>query len=434
MILPGEKLVIVGAGCFGVSTAYHLLKRGFTNISIIERSEVLPAKDAASNDMNKIVRSSYADSFYAELGREAIRAWKNRKEWGDTYHESGLINVCSSTEESGRTYIDESYRNDVSLGARVKELTGPDAIRGVFPETVRMASFGNQKGYINYDSGWADAGQGLSLMIRKVKALGGHFITGKSFSGLIREGGRTVGVSCADGSTYEAALVILSLGSWTASALPDLGLEGKCLATGQCLAMVQLTAGEAAAYRDCPVLLDLATGFYILPPTKEHVVKLATHKFGYTNYVTIDGHTTEISTPRTVMTDPVRGLCIPKGDIQLLRSYLRQVYPDLAEKPFIGTRLCWYNDSPDGDWIIGRYPGDDGVMLATGGSGHAYKFLPVIGQLVADAVQDRLDSELVKKFAVDRTRGSTDRSRSGTVLELHLDELCTAKDLSVVNP
>lgn len=53
MILPEDRIVIVGAGCFGVSTAYHLLERGFINVSIIERSETLPAKDAASNDINR---------------------------------------------------------------------------------------------------------------------------------------------------------------------------------------------------------------------------------------------------------------------------------------------------------------------------------------------------------------------------------------------
>ena len=75
----------------------------------------------------------------------------------------------------------------------------------------------------------------------------------------------------------------------------------------------------------------------LLPqPTKEHVVKIAIHKFGYTHR-----HDTKISTPRTVVTDPVRGLAIPKSELQLLRTCLREIYPDLADKPFMGTRLCW---------------------------------------------------------------------------------------------
>lgn len=48
-----DKVLIVGAGCFGISTAYHLLKRGFRDVTVLERSEVHPAPDAASTDLNK---------------------------------------------------------------------------------------------------------------------------------------------------------------------------------------------------------------------------------------------------------------------------------------------------------------------------------------------------------------------------------------------
>lgn len=142
--------------------------------------------------------------------------------------------MCSqSVGDGSRAYLEESFRNDVALGGRLTELIGADDIRGAFPDAVRTASFKNRKGYVNHDNGWADAGQGLALMIQKVKALGGKFIAGKTVSGLLRDNGNnTVGVRCSNGTVYEAALVILALGSWTASALPELGLEKRCLATG----------------------------------------------------------------------------------------------------------------------------------------------------------------------------------------------------------
>ena len=75
MILPDEKVAIVGAGCFGVSTAYHLLKRGFTNISIIERSKILPAKDAASNDMNRSLSFLITVQTHAFIDRNKIQSF-----------------------------------------------------------------------------------------------------------------------------------------------------------------------------------------------------------------------------------------------------------------------------------------------------------------------------------------------------------------------
>lgn len=47
--------------------------------------------------------------------------------------------------------------------------------------------------------------------------------------------------------------------------------------------------------------------------------------------------------------------------------HLKEIYPELALKPFSGTRLCWYNDSPDDDWIIARHPSDENVVIATAG-------------------------------------------------------------------
>jgi sarcosine oxidase/L-pipecolate oxidase len=54
MSIPQDtRIVIIGAGCFGVSTAFHLLSSGYTDITILDRSSTLPAPDAASNDINR---------------------------------------------------------------------------------------------------------------------------------------------------------------------------------------------------------------------------------------------------------------------------------------------------------------------------------------------------------------------------------------------
>ncbi|KAF9470006.1 FAD dependent oxidoreductase [Collybia nuda] len=417
-----HKIVIVGAGCFGVSTAYHLLKRGFTGVTILDRSSTIPALDAASNDINRIVRSSYSDPFYAKLAREAIAMWKDKEEWGNTYQESGVVVLGSS--EKGISYVTESHRNDAGLGASLQWFPNSSSIQAIFPPEARTASFDQQKGYINYDGGWANASQGLSMMISKVTALNGKILPSKCVTTLLRQNGKTIGVECTDGSIYTASLIVLAIGSWTPSSFPILDLGLRCLATGQCIATLQLTDDEMRRYRKCPVVLDFSTGFYIFPPNEQGIVKMATHVPGYTH--TIDN----ISTPRTVTTDPHQGLSIPKSDIQSMRRYLKGVYPDLAGKPFSGTRLCWYNDSIDGDWVIDRYKTDPGLMLATAGSGHAFKFLPVIGRLVADIIQGASDPSVVSKFALERNMSRLDSSRCGTPTELNLGDLCTPEDLT----
>ena len=128
--------------------------------------------------------------------------------------------------------------------------------------------------------------------------------------------------------------------------------------------MVQLSQKEAEIYKDCPVVLDFSSGFYIFPvslhlkdastvaflirrgygqPNEANIVKMAIHSAGYTYFDEANGQGT-ISTPRTLTSDPVRGLFIPKSVVRDLRMHLKNVYPDLAEKPFSGTRLCWYEN------------------------------------------------------------------------------------------
>ncbi|TBU41966.1 FAD dependent oxidoreductase [Dichomitus squalens] len=422
------RIVIVGAGCFGLSTGYHLLKRGYKDVTILDRSPVLPAPDAASTDISKIVRSSYADIFYTRLGREAIAAWKETDEWGDTYRECGVY--CAT--EGADSYIAQAYQNDITVNADVQTLLTPEAIRNVFPTTAELGLSDAAKGFLNRDGGWAFASQGIQRLMDKVAALGGKIIPGKTVSELTRTNKRVSSVRCTDGSVHEADLVILAAGSWSASSFPDLGLDGQCLATGQTVAFVQLTSEEAERYRACPVYLDFHSGFYVFPPNKDNIVKCAIHSGGFVQKIKIANSDVYVSTPRTVTSDGVDGLRIPRAALKALRTNLARIYPEIGSKPFFGTRLCWYTDSADDNWVIGAHPEIENVFLATSGCGHAFKFLPVIGRLVADAIEGKLPPELVKKFAPGRAHehdAIEPSIRLAPPANLVLDELCTPEDL-----
>lgn len=59
MVHRDQPIVIVGAGCFGLSTAYHLLRRGYVDVTVLDRSFNLPAPDAASNDLNRSIGKDF---------------------------------------------------------------------------------------------------------------------------------------------------------------------------------------------------------------------------------------------------------------------------------------------------------------------------------------------------------------------------------------
>jgi sarcosine oxidase/L-pipecolate oxidase len=62
-----ELIAIVGGGAWGLSTALHLHKSGYTNITVFETADLIPSRYSAAYDINKIVRAEYEDSFYTDL-------------------------------------------------------------------------------------------------------------------------------------------------------------------------------------------------------------------------------------------------------------------------------------------------------------------------------------------------------------------------------
>jgi len=267
-----SPIVIVGAGCFGLSTAYHLLKRGFTNVTVLDRAGTLPAKDAASTDLNKsemknspgplyltytyyltVVRSSYPDDFYTSLAQDAVKAWKDEGEWGNHYHEFAPLPLLYVTQlnyrgvgfhrtgvlimgERRAGYTKASYANDLSLGVRLTNLEDEKKRKAVFAVGVELGTAFTRDcfAYLNRDGGWVHAEGGTQRALENVRALGGTVIGGKTVKGLVKENGagRTTGVQCTDDSVYSAELVVLATGSWTPSTFPESIPQSQCLATG----------------------------------------------------------------------------------------------------------------------------------------------------------------------------------------------------------
>ncbi|KAK4507549.1 hypothetical protein PRZ48_001284 [Zasmidium cellare] len=91
--------LIIGAGVFGASTAYHLSLqyKDASKLTVLDRTPA-PPTPAASTDINKIIRADYLSPFYTELAYEAMDAWSNWSELKDYYHRTGWIML--DTEDS----------------------------------------------------------------------------------------------------------------------------------------------------------------------------------------------------------------------------------------------------------------------------------------------------------------------------------------------
>jgi len=69
-----SPVLILGSGAWGLSTALHLERSGYTDITVFDRAETIPSPYSAAYDLNKIVRPEYEDPFYTDLALVSVHA------------------------------------------------------------------------------------------------------------------------------------------------------------------------------------------------------------------------------------------------------------------------------------------------------------------------------------------------------------------------
>jgi sarcosine oxidase len=85
--------------------------------------------------------------------------------------------------------------------------------------------------------------------------------------------------------------------------------------------------------------------------------------------------------------DPDCGSRVVTSDsVDHVREYLRKHIPDLADAPVVETRVCQYENTWNGDFLIDRHPGYENVWVAGGGSGHGFKHGPAVGEYLSGLI------------------------------------------------
>ena len=409
-----SSILVIGSGVFGLGTAHGLTQRAEfknTKITLLERLE-FPAPDAASIDSSRIVRPDYPDAAYSTLAAQAQKVWRGDFGAEGRYTESGLCIVMDNTDSDlGREYMNQSLKN-------VKEKLGLKEGRREDGGQVTVLNDGNDIqnvlrnvegelglcGYVNWTSGWAQAEDVMKYLRKLVEAAGRvEFRKAEMKRLLFKNGSSVEGVELTNGERIKADLTILATGAWTPKFID---LRGIASANGQILTYIDLTQEEQDRLGNNPTLLNESNGHFIIQP-RNRVLKVARHGYGYANPTTIPhpehpefGEKITVSLPWTKQDDPNLGIA-PEG-YKSCRDFLARCIPSLADRPWTQTRICWYTDTPTSDWLIDYHPKYKGLFVATGGSGHGYKFLPVIGDRIVDVLlgedRDQLGAELRKKW------------------------------------
>ncbi|KAL1917298.1 uncharacterized protein VTP21DRAFT_4954 [Calcarisporiella thermophila] len=397
MARQGNRILIVGGGCFGLSTALALSGDPSLHITVFDRAQI-PSRDAASNDTTKLVRMDYGnDVLYQDLTIEALPIWRKwnseaRRRYGqDVFTESGILFL--SRDHLGE-YEKRSMANlSQVLPEALKTLSHQDVQRE-YPQFHRHWNIG----YLNKQDGWCFAELAIRLVAdicleRKVK-----FIVGKAgeFKSFVWRNGRVCGIMTQDGGQYYGDKIIMAIGSWTGSLLP--GMNNIITATGHPVMHFKIPEQLRGRYlsdvfpaweADTP-----NTGFYGFPSKPDGDLKIAIHSPGYINTISTNSNGV-VSVPRTIVDHP--NDTIPHEILTKTRAFLRNCLPEIADLEITKAKLCWYCDTFDGNFIADYHPSLPGVFVLAGDSGHGMKFLPVIGEKVRGIIEK--DATLLKRYS-----------------------------------
>ncbi|KAM3508151.1 hypothetical protein MY10362_001356 [Beauveria mimosiformis] len=389
-----DSIIIVGAGVFGLSTALELAQRGYTNVTVLDRF-VPPAVDGSSVDLSRIIRFDYGDRLYGIMAREAVAGWA--ADYPDHYHQSGFL-MLNEAAEPGFEYTRHCVAVDEELGRTIELYDDAADMRERVPGIpAKLEGF---KAFYNPKGGWADAAASIGQLAGRCSQAGVSIVSGRrgTVKKLVYQGSRVTGVQLLDGSRMGASLVILATGAWTNHLLR---VTHASSASAQPVGFIQLTDAEAATLRGMPVMINANKGVFVFPPTPgTNILKIARHGYGYATAETVD----DGRTPPSVLSCPrrdannARTSFMPEDAQQGLRDGLRDLVPEFAERPWSRLRLCWYSDTPEGDFIVDNHPQVEGLFLATGGSGHGFKFLPVLGRYIVDCLENKASQSLRHKW------------------------------------
>ncbi|KAM6534365.1 hypothetical protein FALCPG4_004006 [Fusarium falciforme] len=418
-------------------------------------------------DLNKIIRSAYGSpTEYQELSFKAIGSWTSwNEEWAaghdmpsdmspkhQIFHNIGAISLnegsvlppferatIEAMAKQGRASTQLATTNKSDLYKATQRGFNMDPFSGRANDSVVVGVLDSSGGYVVAD-------KACRFVLHKARKFGARFIlspvTGAFESFIKGPRGEVLGIRTKDGKRHNAKLTIMACGPWTPSLVPQ--LDGLAEATAGSVVVFQIPKNSELFYPFAPgnfavwmfKMRDGASGgLYGFPRDDDGYLKIGYRGTKYRNpKVQHDGK--ERSVPLTRWSDGDKLTEIPKQAMTVVKNFVTEYLSQLAdaglEVEF--TRLCWYTDTPNNHFIVDRVPYTPGLMVASGGSGHAFKYIPNIGNWVVDIIEGvGVDRSAVKAWKWRETQGNTEPSNilmegSKGGRALHNVQLTSARD------
>lgn len=336
-------VAVVGGGAMGSAAAWQLAERG-RDVVLVERFARQHVR-GGSHGATRIFRLGYPQDAYVRLGRRAARLWRQLEDATGTT----LLEMTGALDHGDATLVGEVAaafdRNRVAY----QRLT-PAAAQERFPG-MRVEG----EALLHAEGGRLWAQRAVRALQDRAAALGADLRFATPVAGLGTEGGRPA-VRTGDG-TVVADVVVVAAGGWTPALVPHLPLPPVRVTQEQYLMLAPRSPDLA-----WPSFIHSADPMRYGLATPGEGVKVGEHTTG--RPVDPDHRTFDVD---------------PEARDRVL-AYAERWLPGL-EPVAIAGQTCLYDSTPTEDFVLER-TGD--VVVATGFSGHGFKHVPAVGEILAD--------------------------------------------------
>ncbi|HRP10946.1 MAG TPA: FAD-dependent oxidoreductase [Terricaulis sp.] len=358
--------IVIGAGVFGAWTAEHLRRAG-QRVLLVDKMGPANAR-ASSGGESRMTRGSYGrDALYTRMALDSLREWKRLSERSalPLFHQHGVLFFFGQMVDYARDSI--AVHEELNLPLEVLDNA---ALSTRWPQ-IDFA--GASVGLFEAEFGALMARRAVQELVRMYVARGGDYLEAHAEPGAAAENGADV---LLNGARYHAEHIVYACGPWLGKVFPEIMSE-RLFVTRQEIAFIAPPDGDARFDAAAlPGWADFNGGdlYYGFPNLEGRGFKIARDTHG-------------------APFDPDSGdRRMSEEGMALLRAFVARRFPALAEQPFSEFRVCQYENTSNGDFLIDRHPEQRALILVGGGSGHGFKHGPEVGRMAAELALGRIEA------------------------------------------
>jgi sarcosine oxidase len=360
-------VAVIGAGVFGSWAALHFVRAG-KRVALVDAYGPGNSR-ASSGGESRLIRMGYGpDELYTRWSVRSLELWKEffARAGKPLFHRTGILWIANQKDDAQMSATLEVLAR---VGVPHEKLTRAE-LEQRFPQIAfHPASWG----LFEPESGVLMARRAVAAVAEAAVAEGVEYFNERVSA---PEGsGHAALVKTESGREIRAEQFICACGPWLGKVFPDL-LGRRIFTSRQEVFFFGTPAGDL---RFAPPAM---TGWlcqselmYGMPDLESRGFKIAHDQHG-------------------PPFDPDNGTRVSTTEgIAAVRAYLAQRFPALSNAPLVESRVCQYENTSNGDFLVDRHPEHENVWLVGGGSGHGFKHGPAMGEHVAARVMGKAAQE-----------------------------------------